>query len=162
MKNPILIVACGNPDAGDDGFGHAVAERLRAEPLPDVRVRELGMRPSDLLEDAAPYGALIIVDAISCPGEEPGTLVDMDWFDPARPALVNEVSLSSHGVSLGLQLDLLRALGMLPSVVRVIGSQIGRIEMGHSLTEVVQNSVSAVAGLIGQYAPAKCEESDDW
>jgi len=161
MKNPILIVTCGNPDAGDDGFGHAVAERLRADPLPGVTVRDLGIRPADLLEDAGGYGALIIVDAVSCPGDAPGALMDMDWFDPARPVLENEAALSSHGMSLGLQLDLLQSLGMLPSVVRVVGTHIARVEMGHAMTEVVQRSVSTVAGVIRQYARVKEEEPDD-
>ena len=37
MQKPILIVTCGNPDAADDGFGHAVAESLRAEPAAQPR-----------------------------------------------------------------------------------------------------------------------------
>jgi len=161
MKHPILIVTCGNPDAGDDGFGHAVAERLRADPLPGVTVRELGIRPADLLEDAGEYKALIIVDAVSCPGERPGALMDMDWFDPARPVLVNEAALSSHGMSLGLQLDLLRALGMLPSVVRVVGSHMARVEMGYAMTEAVQRSVSAAVGVIRQHARVREADPDD-
>ena len=158
VKNPVLIVTCGNPDAGDDGFGHAVAERLRADALPGVTIKELGIRPADLLEDAHEYGTLIIVDAVSCPGEEPGTLMDMDWFAPSRPALQNEAHLSTHGMSMGRQLELLRSLGMLPSVVRMIGSQIGRVEMGPFLTEAVQESVSIVAGLIREYVQAEEEE----
>ncbi|MCF8127677.1 MAG: hydrogenase maturation protease [Deltaproteobacteria bacterium] len=161
MKHPILIVTCGNPDAGDDGFGHAVAVRLRADPLPGVTVRELGIRPADLLAATEEYGALIIVDAVSCPGEKPGALMDMDWFDPARPVLVSEAALSSHGLSLGLQLDLLRSLGMLPSEVRVVGAHIARVGMGYAMTEAVQRSVSAVAGVITQYARAREENPDD-
>jgi len=158
MKNPILIVTCGNPDAGDDGFGHAVAERLRADPLPGVTVRELGIRLADLLENAHGYGALIIVDAVCCPGEKPGSLMDVDWFDPARPALQNEAALSTHGMSMGRQLDLMRVLGMLPPVVRLVGSHIGQVEMGYPLTEAVQKSVYAAAGVIRQHAGVKEEE----
>ena len=152
MKKPILIVICGNPDAGDDGFGHAVAERLRADRLAGVTIRELGLRPMDLLEDEETYGALIIVDALFCPGKEPGSLVDMDWFDPARPVLQNEATLSTHGITMGRQLELLRSLEMLPSVVRLVGSHIGQLKMGYPLTEAVQKSVSEVARAIGSIA----------
>ena len=158
MKKPTLIVACGNPDAGDDGFGHAVAERLRSDALPGVTIKQLGMRPADLLEDAQAYGTLIIVDAVSCPGEDPGSLVDIDWFDPKRPVLQNETALSTHGMSMGMQLELLRSLGMLPPVVRVLGSHIGQVKVGYPLTDAVQESVSRVAGVIRRYV---CAEEDE-
>jgi len=158
MKKPVLIVTCGNPDAGDDGFGHAVAERLRADAPPGVTIKELGIRPADLLEDAEGYGALIIVDAICCPGEELGSLMAMDWFDPARPVLKNEATLSTHGMSMGRQLDLLQSLGMLPSVVRVVGSHVGRVKMGYPLTDAVERSVSTVAGVIREYAGSREDE----
>ena len=158
LKKPILVVTCGNPDVGDDGFGHAVAERLRAGELPGATIKELGIRPADLLENAEGYGALIIVDAVCCPGEKPGSLMDMDWFDPSRPVLQNEVVLSSHGMSMGGQIELLRSLKMLPSVVRLVGAHIGQVEMGYPLTEPVQKSVSAVTGIIRRYAQMRKNE----
>jgi len=158
MKKPILIVICGNPDAGDDGFGHAVAERLRADRLPGVTIRELGLRPMDLLENEKGYGTLIIVDALYCPGKDPGSLVDMDWFDPARPVLQNEAMLSTHGMAMGQQLELMRSLEMLPSVVRLVGSHIGQVKMGYPLTEAVKKSVSDVARVIGRHAGVREDE----
>jgi hydrogenase maturation protease len=155
LQKPILIVTCGNPDAGDDGFGQAVAERLRADKLLGVTIKELGMRPWDLPDHAEGFSALIIVDAVHCPGEEPGRLMDMDWFDPSRPALQNEAVLSSHGMSMGGQLTLLRSLGMLPPVVRLVGANMGRLKMGCPLTEAVQKSVSQAAEVIRRYIDAE-------
>jgi hydrogenase maturation protease len=151
-KKQILIVACGNPDAGDDGFGHAVAEGLRADQVSGITVAELGARPTDLLDYAGEYDALIIVDAVCRPGEKPGSLVDVDWFDPARPVLQSEEVLSTHGISLGRQIDLGQCLEMLPSSVRLVGVNIAQTETGCHMTEAVRRSIPEVLGLIRQHA----------
>jgi len=147
-----LIVTCGNPDAGDDGFGHAVAEGLRADPLPGVTVVELGIRPADLLDHAQGYAALIIVDAVCCPGQTPGSLMDRDWFDPARPALRSEEALSTHGISLGRQIELGQSLGMLPPAVRLVGVNIVRTEMRCPVTEAVQRRIPEAIRKIRKHA----------
>lgn len=151
-KKPVLIVTCGNPDAGDDGFGHAVAEGLRADPLPCVTVVELGIRPADLLDHADGCAALIIVDAVCCPGEKPGSLMEVDWFDPARPALRSDAALSTHGMSLGRQIDLGQSLGMLPSVVRLVGVNIVHAEIGCLMTEPVRRCIPDAVKIIRQHA----------
>jgi len=151
-KKPILIVTCGNPDAGDDGFGHGVAEALRADPLPGVTVVELGTRPADLLDYAEGYAALIIVDAVCCPGEKPGRLIEMDWFDTARPVLKSEDALSTHGISLGRQIDLGQSLGMLPFFVRLVGVNLAQAEIGCPMTEAVRKCIPDAARVIRQYA----------
>ena len=154
-KKPILIVTCGNPDAGDDGLGHAVAEALRADPVPGVTVKELGIRPADLLDYVQGYAALIIVDAVSCPGEKPGKLMDVDWFDPARPFLRSEKTSSTHGISLGRQIDLGQALGILPLYVRVVGVNIARTEIGYPMTDAVEMRIPDVVRIIKDHATSR-------
>ena len=149
-KKPVLIVTCGNPDAGDDGFGPAVAEVLRADPLAGVTVTELGTRPADLLDYAQGYAALVIVDAVCCPGEKPGGLIEVDWFDPARPISKSEKALSTHGISLGRQIELGQSLKMLPSVVRLVGVNIVQSEIGCPMTEAVRRCIPDAASAIRQ------------
>jgi hydrogenase maturation protease len=151
-KKPVLIVTCGNPNAGDDGFGHAVAEALRADPLPGVTVAELGVRPAGLLDHPQAYAALIIVDAVRCPSEKPGSLMDMDWFDPSRPALKSEGALSTHGISLGQQIELGQSLGLLPFVVRVVGVNIAQTEIGYPMTEAVEKCIPDAVRIIRQHS----------
>jgi hydrogenase maturation protease len=146
-----LIVTCGNPDAGDDGFGDAVAGGLLADPLPGMRVAKLGNRPADLLDHMQGYTALLIVDAVCCPGQRPGSLMDVDWFDPARPALKSEEVLSTHGISIGRQIDLGQSLGMLPPVVRLVGVNIVRTDMGSPMTEAVQECVPEAVRVIRKH-----------
>lgn len=151
-KKPVLIVTCGNPDAGDDGFGPAVAEALRADSVPGMTVVELGTRPADLLDYLEGFAALIVVDAVCCPGEKPGSLIDMDWFDPERPASKSEEVWSTHGISLAGQIELGRSLGMLPSVVRLVGVHIVRTEIGCPMTEAVRRCIPCALRIIRQHA----------
>jgi hydrogenase maturation protease len=141
-KKPILIVTCGNPDAEDDGFGHTVAEGLRADPAPGVTVVELGTRSADLLDYAEGYAAILIVDAVCCPGEKP----------PARPVLKSEEVLSTHGISLGRQIDLGQSLGMLPPSVRLVGVNIAQAEIGCLMTEAVRRRTPEAVRVIRQHA----------
>ena len=160
MKKPILIIACGNPDAGDDAFGYAVAEKLRVDPLPGIEVVDLKTRPTDLLGDLQEYPALIIVDAVLCPGEKPGAIIDMDWFDPARPALIHETTLSSHGLSIGDVINLLDSLGLIPNSVRLLGVNIGQAGIGGFMTRSVQACVADVARIIRQVIGGEGYTSD--
>ncbi len=149
---PVLIVTCGNPDAGDDGFGPAVAEALRADSVPGMTVVELGTRPADLLDYLEGFAALIVVDAVCCPGEKPASLIDMDWFDPARPASKSEEAWSTHGISLAGQMELGRSLGMLPSVVRLVRVNIVHTEIGCPMTEAVRRRIPCALRIIRQHA----------
>ena len=69
MNPRILLVTCGNAQAGDDGFGPRLAGLLSRAPVAGVHVADLGTRPDRLLDhlDGAGYEALVIVDAARCP-----------------------------------------------------------------------------------------------
>jgi coenzyme F420 hydrogenase subunit delta len=83
----ILILGCGNILLGDDGFGPAVAQRLRGNfTIPsDVCVYDAGTSVREILFDTVLYdkkpSKIVIVDAMDC-GREPGELfmLDIDSF----------------------------------------------------------------------------------
>src|SRR5690606_20782439 len=98
--------ACGNVMASDDAFGPLVARELRRTDPPGVDVIDLDIRPAALLDHLAGRAGLIILDAVHAPDSEPGTVLDIDWFSEARPALLNDDTMSTHGLSIGMQLEL--------------------------------------------------------
>ena len=65
----VVVVACGNLDAGDDAAGIVAVREARAEleALPGVHVVEGAVGPdlADLLADAE---AAVVVDAVRTPG----------------------------------------------------------------------------------------------
>jgi hydrogenase maturation protease len=83
----VLVAGIGNVLFGDDGFGVAVVERLRATPLPSgVTARDFGIRGIDLgYAIADGVETAILVDAVRR-GGDPGTLylIEPDWTDGTR------------------------------------------------------------------------------
>ena len=83
LKNPILILGCGNLLFGDDGFGPAVIGHLEAQvSLPEgVLAVDIGTGIKDFLFDLimAPVkpGKIFILDAISQPDRNAGELFEI-------------------------------------------------------------------------------------
>ena len=79
----VLVLGCGNILLGDDGFGPAVAQRLRGNfTIPaDVCVFDAGTSVREILFDTIlsdrKPSRIVIVDAIDC-GREPGELFLLD------------------------------------------------------------------------------------
>ena len=79
-----LICGCGNPLFGDDGFGPEVIERLTAHyRLPEHAVCvDAGTAVRDLLFDIilseSKPERIIILDASSQPGKQPGEISEID------------------------------------------------------------------------------------
>jgi len=63
-----------------------------------------------------------------------------------------ESTLSTHGLSIGLQLELGQSLGMLPPVVRLVGATIDRAELGGAISTTLQESVPDAVRIIKRLA----------
>lgn len=151
----VLIVALGNPTAGDDEFGPLVAraldELLAQYPLPDVRVVNLAMNPFALLDHLPGPELLIIVDAAQSESAQAGQLVEIDWFSPDRPPLVRDAILSTHGLSIGDDIALAHRLNVLPREVRLVAVMVGSTRIGGSMRHEVRRQVLLAARRIQDY-----------
>ena len=82
-RKPVLVLGCGNPLVGDDGFGPAVAESLnRHADLPDhVSVQDMGTSMGDFLFDlilsSKKPAYIFIVDAVSVQNRTQGELFEL-------------------------------------------------------------------------------------
>jgi hydrogenase maturation protease len=149
------IVACfGNVLRGDDGFGVAVAQRMRAAPLPDgVEVMEVGTGGIHLVQELLdPVEVLVVVDAVDL-GRRPGTVVVMvpDVVD------VSELSVHErrdqladmHYATPQRALMLARGLSALPATTWLVGCQaVDAGALGEGLSPPVAAAVDAAAGEI--------------
>jgi hydrogenase maturation protease len=109
------IICLGQPTAGDDGVGPAVAGRLRAEGLPSgVELLE-ATDASQLVELVQWPGTVLLVDALL--GEPEGRVVVLPPEALAQAALT---PLSSHGLSAGGALALARTLAPERTSPRVV------------------------------------------
>ena len=93
-----LVLGCGNPLLGDDGFGPAVVERLvSAYRLPEhAGCIDAGTAVRDILFDillaAKKPSSIIIIDAADVEGKKPGEIFEID-VDQVNPAKIHDFSL---------------------------------------------------------------------
>ena len=137
-KQPsVLVLAIGNPDRGDDGFGPAVAQRLRRRVHPTVRILERSGDALALIEDWDGIPS-VVIDAMA-PISEPGQVHRFDLTDSPLP--IGVAPSSSHAFGVAETVELARGLGRLPRYLvayLVEGEQFGT---GAPLSLVVAEAV---------------------
>ena len=138
----VLVVAIGNPDRGDDGFGPAVAQRLRGRVPFKVRILERSGDALALIEDWGCIPSVIVIDAMA-PISEPGQVHRFDLTDSPLPT--GFAPSSSHAFGVAETVELARSLGRLPRYLvayLVEGEQFGT---GAPLSLAVAQAVGDVA-----------------
>ena len=141
----VLVVAIGNPDRGDDGFGPAVAQRLRGRVPSTVRVLECSGDVLALIEDWDGIPSVIVVDAMA-PISDPGQVHRFNLTDSPLP--IGFAPSSSHALGVTETVELARSLGRLPRYLvayLVEGEQFGT---GAPLSLAVAEAVEDVADRI--------------
>jgi hydrogenase maturation protease len=142
----LLVIGIGNPDRGDDGFGPAVARRLRGQAPPGVRVVE---RRGDVLAMIADWegcAAVVIVDAIS-PMTESGQLHRFDLGD--RPLPLGSAYRSTHGFGVAEAVELARTLGRLPPRLVLYLAEGAAFGIGMPLSPGIACAVDEAVARIG-------------
>jgi hydrogenase maturation protease len=136
----LLIVGCGNPDAGDDSAGPEIVRRLselgdcgcdlRAETTPGV----------ELLDTFALADVILFVDAVTS-GGVPGTLYLTSL--PSKELEPRALgSLSSHGWGLAEALKLANALGRAVPRLFLLGIEVGTVAQGAPRSAAVEQAVA--------------------
>lgn len=142
---PILVVVCGNENAGEDALGPRVARELADMNLSGVDIVDLAMKPAALFDLLAGRELLLIVDAIATPSaDEAWKVVVCSWSD-CRNSVIRGANSSTHGLSIGDQLLLAEQLGMLPLDVRFVGCTVGMFELGTPASELFVMAVRRLA-----------------
>jgi len=137
-----LVVGIGNRDRGDDGFGPAVAQRLRGRVPPTVRILERGGDALAMIEDWDGTSSVIVIDAMA-PISEPG---QAQRFDLAHsPLPIGFAPSSSHAFGVAETVELARSLGRLPQCLVAYLVEGEQFETGAPLSPAVAASVGHVA-----------------
>lgn len=115
----VLVGGIGNVFLGDDGFGVAVVERLRAQTLPpEVDAVDFGIRGIDLAYALSEYEAAILVDVVRRGGAA-GTLYVLEPEVPPGTA-----GVAMHAMTPERVLQWLPPGGA-PRILRLVGCEPG-------------------------------------
>jgi hydrogenase maturation protease len=134
-----VVIGIGNPLRGDDAAGAVAAERLRGRVPEGVEVIACSEEPSRLMDAWTGADRVVLVDTVSS-GAPPGTLHRFDAGEEAVPA--RTFRSSTHAIGIADTIELARALGRLPTRVRVYGIEAGGFETGTSLTPAVESAIA--------------------
>lgn len=150
----VLVGGIGNVFLGDDGFGVAVVERLRRQPLPpEVDVVDFGIRGVDLAYALGEYDAAILVDTVRRGGAA-GTLYVLEPEVPPGTAGVAMHAMTPERVLQWLP------QGGAPRVLRLVGCEpedfgsedFGREGLSEPVLASVEEAVRLVEGLLHELA----------
>lgn len=152
----VLVGGIGNVFLGDDGFGVAVVERLRAQPLPgEVDVVDFGIRGIDLAYALSEYEAAILVDTVRR-GGVPGTLYVLEPDVPPGTAGIAMHAMTPQRVLQWLPPDgaprLLRLVGCEPGDFGPAG--LGREGLSAPVLASVDEAVRLVQGILQELVRA--------
>jgi hydrogenase maturation protease len=141
-----LVIGLGNPLMGDDGFGLAVLERLRARwRVPEaVTLVDGGTWGLQLLPGIEGAERLLLVDAIDV-GESAGSPVRLERAELPR---YFALKVSPHQVDLCDVLALAELRGALPDEVVAVGVQPGDVSLRLSLSPAVEAHVDRAVGAV--------------
>jgi hydrogenase maturation protease len=140
----ILVAGVGNVFFGDDGFGPAVAQRLRGAQLPPgVDVAEFGIRGIHLAYELLDGPDLLVVADAVRRGGEPGTLYVLEPELDGEPAQAD-----AHGMDLRSVFAAVAAMGGTLPRIRIVGCEPASVEPGMGLSAPVANALGEAVRMV--------------
>jgi hydrogenase 3 maturation protease len=138
LPSPILFVGVGNTLKSDDGAGPVAAGRLAAA---GIDALDCGEVPENYLRRIISHrgGSIVFIDAVEM-NAVPGTL---------RLFTANDIAITgvfTHGMSLAMLAEFVQKEAGVP--VYLAGIQPARVELGETLSPVVEKAVDRLVQLI--------------
>ena len=141
----IAVIGLGNPLMGDDGFGLAVLDRLRAEWEFDASVELVdgGTWGLSLLPVIERADHLLLLDAIRM-HKPPGSIIMLHGDDVPR---VISTKLSPHQIDMREVLALAHLRGRLPSRLIALGVEPEVVDLQDGLSSRIRPMLDSVVAL---------------
>jgi hydrogenase maturation protease len=138
------VIACGEPERGDDGAALEAAAGLAPSIASRVRVRPVRQLSPEDLVDALKAGPVLLLDAVR--GVPPGSVVELPLGDLRdRPP---DWSATTHVLPIASVVRLAAALGAPLERGWFIGIGGRRFELGQGLSEPVRAAMPRYVALV--------------
>ena len=144
-----VVIGVGNPFAGDDGAGRAVARRLIGRNDCAFEVRECSGEATSLMSEWTGFDDVVLVDACRGAGP-PGSVHRFGPDDVERVARLQHASTHSLGVAAAI--GLARALGTIPKHLVIYAIEARHSSDGAGLSVEVDHAIHEVVALVMQDA----------
>ncbi len=138
---PFLILGIGNELLGDDGAGVVAARHLASCAIPGVEVADGGTLGLMLMPYIAGREAVLVLDAVSQAGGEPGQVVVLGDGEVRSG---HGVRVTAHEIGLVDALSAARLAGCAPARVGLVGVVPASITERWGLSPVVAASIGAM------------------
>ncbi len=161
----LLVTGLGNTLFSDDGAGIRVARMVKSRLKdPRVEVRELSRGGLDLVEAAAGYPAVLIIDAVKAAGCRPGALYRLSIPVGSKEAGSLVPPAGVHGMDLASALNLFQALGLpYPRHLEIYGIGVKDPEtIGERCTPVVEAALEGIAARLARRVKTLIQMLEDW
>jgi hydrogenase maturation protease len=142
MSGGALVAGIGNPDRGDDGFGPAVAGRLRGKIPAGTRILARNGDLLSLIEEWEGFATVVLVDA-AAPLGRPGRIHRIDLIRERLPGGLARHSTHAFGITEAV--GLARSLGRLPRHLVAYLVEGERFDIGAPLSPSVAAAVGPAA-----------------
>lgn len=171
----VVVIGVGHPFRRDSGLGPAVADRLRAQRLPGVRLVVSEGDPAELIEAWDGAELAVVVDIRSVRSATPGRIHRHVLIDPAgaQPSVTGSADPDSGtcggttntsagsttsataGTTFGEAVELARVLGRMPRRLVLFTVEAGNVGYGPGLTPAVAAAAGRVAtSILAEVTPA--------
>jgi hydrogenase maturation protease len=150
-RDKMLLIGVGNLFRHDDALGLEGAKRLKKKKLKSLEVWEHSGDGAALMEAWQGRERVILLDATSS-GSAPGTIFSFDGATQPLPSQFK--ASSSHAFGLAEAVEMARALGRLPKVLRVLGVEGRDFTPGQGLSPEVAASLDQVVQSIVELCKA--------
>ena len=142
----LLIIGVGNPDRGDDAAGLLVVRRLLEFGIAAREFRGDALRLLDVWRGAE---RVVLIDTVVTGSRIGGVTT---WDAIAQPLAGDCFRCSTHAFGVASAVELARALGWLPSHLRIYGIEGKRFEVGTPPSRAVLWGVERTAQQIARMA----------
>ena len=147
----VVVIGIGNPFRRDDGVGPAVADRLRAQRLPGVRLAVSTGETTALIELWAGARLAVVVDTLRTEPPTPGRIHRLSVVEPQEPATDQAAEIDTD---FGEAVELARVLGLLPDRLVLFAVEASDVGFGPGLTPAVAAAAGRIAAEIANQVAA--------
>lgn len=144
---PILVVGCGNPFGGDDAVGVLVTRMLM--PIAGVDFIEAPAHPGELAAAMRHRKVVLIIDAALTDRFAEGNVLELDPL--TSPCILSQSRWSSHGWTIEQELELARAMGDWPELVRIFAIAIARPPRPGPMSDGLERALPEAASHIAAW-----------